>query len=155
MPHIHDNIDYAVETFIVYKDKVLLRKHDKYKMWMSIGGHIELEEDPNEAAVREAKEEVNLDIKLADDLLPPIAPTETYRDLIPPKFLNRNKISPNHDHVTLVYFATTESDQIRQNDTEVSDDIHWYTKEELDSPNCEVQSDVKFYALQALKELGK
>ena len=28
-------------------NKVLLRKHDKYKLWMSIGGHNELNEDPN------------------------------------------------------------------------------------------------------------
>jgi 8-oxo-dGTP pyrophosphatase MutT (NUDIX family) len=60
MPHIHEKIDFTAETFIVYKNKVLLRLHDKYKFWASVGGHIELHEDPNEAAVREAKEEVGL-----------------------------------------------------------------------------------------------
>ena len=45
MPHIHDKIDFTVEVFVVYKNKVLLRKHDKYKLWLSVGGHIELEDD--------------------------------------------------------------------------------------------------------------
>ncbi|MDP2642022.1 MAG: NUDIX domain-containing protein, partial [bacterium] len=65
MPHIHEKIDFTVEVFIVYKDKVLIRKHDKYDKWLAVGGHIELEEDPNQAAVSEEKEEVGLDIKLA------------------------------------------------------------------------------------------
>ena len=64
-------MDFCAETFIVYKNTVLLRKHDKLKRWLSVGGHIELYEDPSEAAVREVKEEVGLDVELyqeADDL---------------------------------------------------------------------------------------
>jgi len=53
MPHIHDKIDFTVEVFIVHNNKVLLRKHDKYKIWLSVGGHIELNEDPNQAAIRD------------------------------------------------------------------------------------------------------
>ena len=61
MPHIHNKIDFTVEVFIVYDNKVLLRKHDKYGMWLSVGGHIELDEDSNQAALREVKEEVGLE----------------------------------------------------------------------------------------------
>ena len=70
MPHIHEKIDFTSEVFIVYQDKVLLRIHDKYGRWLSIGGHIELDEDPVQAAIREAKEEVGLDIEIEDGLLP-------------------------------------------------------------------------------------
>ena len=66
MPHIHEKVDFTVEVFIVYKDKVLLRKHDKYGIWLSVGGHIELDEDPVQAALREVKEEVCLNIELID-----------------------------------------------------------------------------------------
>ncbi len=68
MPHIHDKIDFTVEVFIVYKDTVLLRKHNKYRYWLSVSGHIELNEDPNHAALREVKEEVGLDIILDNSL---------------------------------------------------------------------------------------
>jgi ADP-ribose pyrophosphatase YjhB (NUDIX family) len=64
MSHIHEKIDFTVGVFVVYKDKVLLRKHDKYNLWLCVGGHIELDEDPNEAALREVKEEVGLDVTL-------------------------------------------------------------------------------------------
>ena len=64
MPHIHELIDYTAEVFIDHKDKVLIRKHDKYGMRTCPGGHIELDETPQEAAIREAKEETGLDITL-------------------------------------------------------------------------------------------
>ena len=64
MPHIHEKIDFTVEVFIVHKDKVLLRMHDKYHLWLSVGGHIELDEDPVQGIIREVKEEVGLDIKI-------------------------------------------------------------------------------------------
>src|SRR3989344_8760909 len=91
MPHIHEKIDFTVEVFIVHKNKILLRMHDKYGIWLSIGGHIELHEDPVEAAIREVKEEVGLDIELDDKLRPNYEKDETI-ELIPPYFLNRHKI---------------------------------------------------------------
>ena len=60
MPHIHKKIDFTVEVFVVYKDKVLLRMHDKHHIWLSVGGHIELGEDPVEAAKREVKRKLSL-----------------------------------------------------------------------------------------------
>jgi len=53
MSHIHEKIDFTVEVFIVYKNKVLLRMHDKHHRWLSVGGHIELDEDPIQAAMRD------------------------------------------------------------------------------------------------------
>ncbi len=89
MPHIHEKIDFTVEVFIVFENKVLLRKHDKYKKWLSVGGHIELNEDPIQAALREVKEEVGLDVEIfgkAQNL-----DEANYQELIPPRFLNRHK----------------------------------------------------------------
>jgi len=40
MPHIHEKIDYTTDVFIVCKDKVLLRKHEKYGIWLGVGGRI-------------------------------------------------------------------------------------------------------------------
>jgi len=154
MPHIHDLIDFTVEVFIVNKNKVLLRKHDKYKIWLSIGGHIELNEDPNQAAIREVKEEMGLDIKLYDGLRPFEKDLENEKELIPPFFMNRHRINENHEHVTFVFFASVENDQIKQGETEVSDDYGWFTESELDELN-ELKEGVKFYAKKALSVLSK
>lgn len=139
----------------MYQDKVLLRMHDKYKKWLSVGGHIELDEDPNEAAVREVKEEVGLDVVLVDDLRSFRQDTHNYRELIPPKFLNRNRISETHEHVTLVYFARADTDMVVVPDNhEKSDEIKWFTREELKENEYGIPETIKRYALRALEELG-
>lgn len=154
MPHIHEKIDFTVEVFAVYRDKVLLRKHDKYKIWLSVGGHIEPDEDPNQTAVREVKEEVGLDVTLADDLLPFRHDTPRYKELIPPKFLNKNRINDTHEHVTLTYFGRASTDTIKEpDDKEVSDGCKWFTMKELDDPAYGLEPQIKFYAKKALEEL--
>lgn len=153
MPHIHDKIDFTAEVFIVFKNKVLLRKHDKYKKWLSIGGHVELNEDPNETAVREAKEEVGLDIELNESLRKFIQKDET-TELIPPYFMNRHGISKTHEHVTLIYFATSNTNVLSENaEKEKSEECRWFTKEEV-IKNDEILPNIKFYALKALEKLS-
>jgi 8-oxo-dGTP pyrophosphatase MutT (NUDIX family) len=153
MSHIHEKIDFTAEVFIVYGNKVLLRKHDKYKMWLSVGGHIELDEDPNQAAVREVKEEVGLDISIAGQALE-FRGQEGYRELIPPVFLNRHKISDSHEHISLVYFGIALDDKISQGQGEISDDVRWFTMEELASPDYDLGENIRHYARRALEELG-
>lgn len=152
MPHIHEKIDFTVEVFIVYKDKVLLRKHDKYNFWLSIGGHIELNEDPNQAAVREVKEEVGLDVELIDDLLPFQMKTGEYQELIPPKFTNRHNISNTHEHVTFTYFGKVDSNKIIPENKD--DTWKWFPKKDLERNKEGIKEHILFYAKQALGELS-
>lgn len=155
MPHIHEKIDFTVETFIVFNRKVLLRIHEKFHIWLSVGGHVELDEDPNEAAIREVKEEVGLDIELHKQSRANFN-EKNYRDLIPPVFLSRNRPSPTHEHVTMIYFATTKSDQTRQPDNhEKSAELRWFTKEELEAcTDARLPENVRYYALAALAALS-
>lgn len=148
MSHIHDKIDYTAETFIVNQNRVLLRRHDKYDIWLSVGGHIELDEDPNQAAVREVKEEVGLDIKLIGDTSQ--FEEKDYRELIPPRFLNRNRINPTHEHITLTYFARSQTDDITSDE-----ECRWFTREEIESNQYGIKDSIKFYALRALEVLKK
>jgi ADP-ribose pyrophosphatase YjhB (NUDIX family) len=67
MPHIHEKIDFVSDVFIVNNNSVLLRKHDKYKIWLPPGGHVELDEDMEEAALREVQEEVGLAVVLVGE----------------------------------------------------------------------------------------
>ncbi len=153
MPHIHDKIDFTAEVLVIYGNAVLLRKHDKYKKWLSVGGHIELNEDPTEAAIREVKEEVGLDIELFGNA-PRFNKLKEYRELIPPVSMNRHRINEIHEHVTLLYFARSASNKITQGDKEISDEIRWFTKEELDDPQYGIEEDIKLYAKKALEELA-
>ena len=149
MPHIHEKIDFTVEVFIVHKNKVLLRMHDKYNIWLSVGGHVELDEDPNQAAIREVKEEVGLDIELVGNRNEMLDNKE-YKELVPPRFLNIHSVSPTHRHITLYYFATTDSDQVTPE--KQGDKWRWVTKDGLQE--MDLQPNVRFHAKKALEELG-
>lgn len=145
MPHIHEQIDFTVEVFVVFSGKVLLRKHDKYGIWLSVGGHIELNEDPNQSAMREVKEEVGLVVELFD--------TREYfgdakiKELIPPISMNRHHISDTHEHVSLIYFATATTDKIIPE--KLTDEWKWCTKEDIDGME-DLQSNVAFYGKKAI-----
>lgn len=158
MAHIHEKIDFCVEVFIVHKNKVLLRMHDKYKFWLSIGGHIELYEDPIQAAYREVKEEVGLDIVIAgsaDGIDEDSPANRGYKYLIPPRYMGRHPVSEGHEHIALVYFATADSDVVSESvlGHEKGVETKWVTMEELNS--MELVPNVLFYASEALKELGE
>lgn len=151
MAHIHEKVDFTVEVFIVHKNKVLLRVHDKLKIWLSVGGHIELDEDPIQAAIREVKEEVGLDIKIVESIKTP--EDENYKGLINPKFLGINKISDTHKHIVFVYFATSDSEEISDSVSKHErTETRWCTKEEIKKMG--LVPNVEFYALEALKELS-
>lgn len=157
MPHIHKEIDFIADVFIVCNNKVLLRKHDKYKTWLSPGGHIELNEDPNQAAIREAKEEVGLDIELDNSLGASSFEMQDGKELIPPYYMNRHFIfgSDEHEHISMIYFARSKTDVISENiEREKSEEIKWFSKEEL-LRNNEIIPRIKFYALKALEQLGE
>lgn len=152
MPHIHEKIDFVVDIFIVHRNKVFLRKHDKLKIWLAVGGHIELDEDPNYAAIREAKEESGLDITLYGSVKEHL--DENFKGLIPPKFLNIHNFNNVHKHIDLIYFATSDTDKINPTGGDRSDEWKWFTLEELEDPKYNLKKNIKFYAEEALKTLS-
>ncbi len=152
MPHIHEKVDFTVDVFIVYKNKVLLRMHEKHHRWLVPGGHIELDEDPIQAALREVKEEVGLDVTIAGSV--PLEDEPDYKHLIPPRFSGCHQVNETHRHITSIYFAKATTDQISQavNEHERME-IRWVTKEEL--PSMGLRPNMLFYATKALEELGE
>ncbi|NQV91290.1 NUDIX domain-containing protein [Candidatus Woesearchaeota archaeon] len=154
MAHIHYKIDLTAEVFIVFQNKVLLRKHDKYHIWLSVGGHIEIDEDPNQAAIREVKEEVGLNIELFHEKNYELTNLQGYKELIPPQFMNRHRINDCHEHVSLVYFAKSDTDQLILCENEKSSGCKWFAKEDLEDPKLELNTNIKMYAKKALEKLS-
>lgn len=107
MAHIHKLIDWTAGAYIVHKNKVLLRKHDKYGVWCHVGGHVELDEDPVTAAIRECKEEVGLDVTIHDAGVQPEQLPEAVRYLPPPAHMNIHHVGGAvielHQHIDLIY----------------------------------------------------
>lgn len=150
MSHIHDKIDFTVEVFIVSRGTILLHKHQKLGKWLSIGGHIELDEDPVQASHREVKEEMGIGIDL-------IAATEGgqfeggAQDLPAPMYLNRNQITETHDHITFVYFARPHSTQVKPEDGIT--DWRWFTRREVEQNDDRIPADIQWYSLRAIETI--
>jgi 8-oxo-dGTP pyrophosphatase MutT (NUDIX family) len=53
-------------VFVVFKNRIFLHWHSKVKEWLPPGGHIELNEDPIEAAIRETIEELGIEIQIVN-----------------------------------------------------------------------------------------
>ena len=151
MPHIHDDLDFCAEVFIVYKDKLLLRKHDKYGIWLGVGGHVEHGEDPAAAAKRETREEVGLDVELFDPRAPSHLASESARILPAPAYMHAHPVSEVHRHVVFVYFGRAKTDQLKLSTTEVSEECRWVGMSDLDG--MDLKPIIRFYAQQALKAL--
>jgi 8-oxo-dGTP pyrophosphatase MutT (NUDIX family) len=101
--------DWAVAVLVVHDDRVLMHWHRKLGRWLPPGGHVEPNELPDEAAVREVFEETGVRARLlgaSDDPEPP-RPGHP-RPLCRPAGVQLEAIAPGHEHVDLVYFATGE-----------------------------------------------
>ena len=157
MAHIHELIDYTAGVYIVHKNKVLIRKHDKHNIWIHVGGHVELDEHPVEAAVREVLEEVGLVVSIpgydgskARETSAEMGADEVVH-LPTPKHMNIHRINETHQHLDLLYYATSETDVVVPEKED--DEWAWLTAEEVrDHPH--MSSHIKEYALGALTELG-
>jgi 8-oxo-dGTP pyrophosphatase MutT (NUDIX family) len=114
--------------------RVLLVHHKKYNIWLQPGGHIEYNENPIEAAIREVKEETQIDIS------PYLTQGKKYSEttLLPsPLFFLEEPIpahnnEPEHYHLDFIYKVEVPyQEAIRQE--EESHDIGWFTYEETQS----------------------
>ena len=151
MAHIHEKIDFTVSVFVVHDEKVLLIHHRKLKKWLPLGGHIELDEDPEIAAIRESEEESGLQIQLIGER-PPTSGDGT-RALIAPRFLDIHRISETHEHIGMIYWATCKTSKLRLAEDEHLA-IQWYSKEELDNLHPPITKAIKWYCLKSLEEVA-
>ena len=153
MPHIHDKIDFTVAIFVVHAGRILLIHHRKLDKWLPLGGHIELDEDPETAALREAREECGFEVELVGERPPTTEPGT--RALIAPRFLDIHRISDTHEHIGMIYWARPKDSAQAQCATEEHHEIRWCSSEDLDQLQPPMSNAVKWYCRKALEELSR
>lgn len=152
MAHIHEKIDFTVAIFVVHQGKVLLVHHRKLNQWLPLGGHVELDEDPEQAARREAKEESGFDVELLGERPPTTEPGT--RALIAPRFLDIHRISDTHEHIGMIYWARPVTGNLALAVAEHFD-IRWCAAAELEKLSPPMRDSVKWYCRQALEEISR
>lgn len=156
MGHIHDQIDFTASAYIVYEGKILLIHHKKLDIWMQIGGHVELDEDPDTTLLREVKEESGLDVEVLSEN-PGIAGDEPYphRTLNRPDGVDWFKFgAQDHYHVDMAYYCRALNDEVKL-EADAAHDIRWFSPQELDDPAYDIEPIVKHRALEAIKRAAQ
>ena len=150
MAHIHEKIDFTVALFVVHNGKVLLVHHRNLNKWLPLGGHIELDEDPETAGLREAKEESGLEVVLRGER-PPTTEPGTHA-LIAPRYMDIHRISDTHQHICMMYWARPKNGTLKLSPSE-HHDIRWCSAANLDGLQPPMSEAVKWYCRAALKEV--
>lgn len=141
--------DFTVATFVVSARKILLLWHRKLRMWLPPGGHIEPNELPDEAAVREVREETGIAAELVGERGVPI---ENPRQLVRPAGIQLEDIAPGHQHVDLIYFARpVNPGQVQAVANAECERAGWYGLNEL--PALGVNEEVRHWCQRAVQEV--
>lgn len=143
MPHIHSEpgqVDQTVTAYIVRLDtpepQMLFHIHKKYDMLLPVGGHIEVDETPWAALIREVEEEAGYHASDLRVLQPKqrIDHLQKHRVNHPLPFLMNTHDVPNdvpHWHSDSAYCLTAMSKPTLSIDETESQDLRWYTKADI------------------------
>lgn len=136
---------FTATTYIFHEGKVLLHLHPKLQKWLPPGGHIEANETPPEAAIRETREETGLDIVFIEqeniwlhsaNAVSFVRPFCCLLESIP-----LNKMVPAHEHMDMIYLAKPSA--TTDLSTAQSHGFFWFGPHDLPSIKEELLPDTK------------
>lgn len=144
--------EFVATVYIVRDNKVLLIFHNIMKRFIPIGGHVEENETPDEAVIREAKEETGFDITLIpqDYKIKQEINYDTAKRKYLPQCINigLDIINPKHHHINIAYAGKILSGtQLEKSDE--GTELRWFSAEELKS-NKEILNNVREEGLKAI-----
>jgi 8-oxo-dGTP pyrophosphatase MutT (NUDIX family) len=126
---------FVATVYVVNDGATALHEHGKLEMWLPPGGHVDRDELPHEAAVREAREELGLAVDL-------VAATgelhsQTARSIPQPQQFLLEDIDVcdgdvAHQHIDFVYYGAVGSRDIDPGPGEAPAEAwEWFTPEQL------------------------
>ena len=98
---------FTATGFVVHNGHVALHWHSKVKAWLPPGGHIEDNEDPVQAVVREIREESGLEAVVVPTS--PIIELDYPRQVLPPYTIEiediHDPVYGYHQHIDMIYIC--------------------------------------------------
>lgn len=93
---------FVATAFVCWRERLLLHRHPKLRMWLPCGGHVEPGETPEEAASREVFEESGVIVEFVGEKALSI---DEPRQLLRPRGVQLEPIASGHQHIDFIYFA--------------------------------------------------
>lgn len=142
--------DFVVAGYIFDNDNILLIHHKKLGLWLPVGGHINENETPDDALLREIKEETNLDVKILGNNGISLE-GNVKKNLAAPFHANVHSVG-DHDHCCFFYLCKALNPEKLKINSEL-DDFRWVSKAELSGK--EIPADVRNIGMRAFEILEK
>ncbi len=150
---------FTVTGFVVRGDRTLLLWHPLLKMWVPPGGHVEPNEDPQEALLREIREETGLEAQpIVDERRLGVPYPQEIAAPVTILIEDSAEPGPPHKHVDLIYFcsAVGEPPEPRRDESHLTwvDETQLRENEPLpagDGVSAAVPEDVRLLALRAIE----
>ncbi len=140
--------------YLVKDDKVFLAHHKKFDKWTPPGGHIEENETPDQALIREWKEEVNLDIEIIPAHESAFGGDSNATPIPMPFHIDLEREGFDVPHIGYFFYL-----KLKNSDQEISilksevHDARWFSEEEL--KNIPTFDQVRALARYAIKNYPK
>jgi 8-oxo-dGTP pyrophosphatase MutT (NUDIX family) len=154
---------FVATVYVVHEGATLLHEHEKLGLWLPPGGHVDRDELPHEAALRETREETGLEVSLLADSTDPAGPeSDTVKPLPEPQQLLLEDIDVHadgrvaHQHVDSVFYGATETRAIDPAPGETPAEAwEWVRKAQLRGNPDRYEPDVIELGTEAIDRIGR
>ena len=152
-PGMETTRHFTATVYVVNDGATALHKHERHDVRVPPGGHVDRDELPHEAGLREVREEMGLNATLLDETGGLSAPTvetlpQPRHHLLYDVTVHDGDVA--HQHVDLIYFATVPSRAVEPHPEETDPDAWgWYAPPDLRS--SDLDDDVVELGLEAIR----
>ncbi len=139
--------EFVVEGYIIKDNSILLMHHKKLDLWLPPGGHIEENETPEEALIREIKEETGLTAEIVRQVR--LDKKFNVKVLSQPTHIQLEDIKGTHYHIDFIYLCRVGAGNLNAN--KESKNLRFFTAEEIEKLE-NVPEEVKYFSKKFLNE---
>ena len=100
---------FTATGYLMWNRGIFLHRHPKINLWLPPGGHVEADEDPVEAVLREIKEETGLLAAVSETPNQKKFHFDYPKSIIPPRHILEEDIDDPidgfHNHIDMIYYC--------------------------------------------------